>query len=84
MRVLTTTPPTAWVIEIYVINGVFVRNVTVDGPGTNMTVLTSLSPGTVYMIRVAGISVRGVGNYTDFATAQTYQGTIVCLSEYHK
>jgi len=76
MMVITTSPPTAWIIEIFLINGVFIQNITLNDPTTNATVITSLTPANIYMIRVAGISDIGVGNFTDFATAQTYQGTL--------
>ena len=50
------------------------QNVTVVDPDSNSTVLTNLIPGTTYMVRVAGNSVRGVGNFSDFASGQTYEG----------
>ncbi len=74
MMLLTTTPPTSWTVEVYLLNGVLVQNVTVVDPDSNSTVLTNLIPGTTYMVRVAGNSVRGVGNFSDFASGQTYEG----------
>ena len=52
------------------------QNVSVSDPSSNSTILTDLSPGTIYMIQVAGINTRGVGNYSEFAIAQTFTGNI--------
>ncbi len=41
--------------------------------------VTGLSPGTMYMVRVAGINIRGLGNYSSFATGQTYRGNYIYL-----
>ncbi len=74
MMLLTTSPPTAWIVDVFLLRGGFIKNVTVTDPGRNSTLVSNLSPGVMYMIRVAGITVRGVGNYSDFAIGQTYQG----------
>ena len=50
------------------------QNVSVSDPSRNSIILTDLSPGTSYMIRVAGINTRGVGNFSEFAIAQTFTG----------
>ena len=50
------------------------QNVSVSDPSSNSTILTDLSPGTIYMIRVAGINTRGVGNYSEFGIAQIFTG----------
>ena len=74
MMPLTTTPITSWVIEVYLLDGVLVQNVSVSDPSSNSTIVSNLGPGTIYMVRVAGINTRGVGNYSEFVTAQTYRG----------
>ena len=50
------------------------QNVSVSDPSSNSTLLTDLGPGTIYMIRVAGINTRGVGNFSEFAIAPTFMG----------
>ena len=50
------------------------QNVSVSDPSSNSTILTDLSPGTIYMIRVSGINTRGVGNYSEFGIAQIFTG----------
>ena len=79
MMPLTTTPITSWIIEVYRLDGALVQNVSVSDPSSNSTIVSNLSPGTIYMVRVAGINTRGVGNYSEFATAQTYRGTSYTL-----
>ena len=50
------------------------QNVSVSDPSRISTILTDLSPGKIYTIRVAGINTRGVGNFSEFAIAQTFTG----------
>jgi len=71
----TTTPQTSWIVQVYLLNGALIQNVTVSDPTSNSTMVTGLDPGEMYMMRVAGINTRGVGNYSAFATGQTYRGT---------
>ena len=70
----TTTPPTSWVIEVYLDNGTFIQNETVSDPNITNTTLMSLIPGTEYEVQVAGINTRGVGNFSDMVSQQTYRG----------
>jgi len=69
----TTTPPTSWVIEVYLYDGVAVQNVTISNPLQNYTVLANLTSGTMYMIRVAGVNTRGIGNFSSFSTGLTHR-----------
>ena len=71
----TTAPPTSWVIEVYLLDGVLVQNVTITDPLSSSTNLTNLSRGTVYMVRVAGVNSQGIGNFSSFAIGETYGGT---------
>ena len=70
----TTTPPMQWIIEVYTLDGSLVQNVTINNPNSTSSMLSSLNPGIMYMVRVAGINTRGIGNYSEFATGQTYRG----------
>lgn len=71
---MTTTPPTSWYIEVYLESGERVQNVTVNDPTRDMVVLTNLVTGTVYMVRVAGINTRAIGNFSELQTAKTFEG----------
>ena len=71
----TTTPPMQWIVEVYILDGILVQNFTITNPNSTSSTLSSLNPGIVYMVRVAGINTRGIGNYSEFATGQTYRGT---------
>jgi len=72
--ILTTTSLTEWIIEVYGFDGVLVQNLTISMPNRTSNTMSSLNPGVIYMIRVAGVNTRGVGNFSDFATGQTYRG----------
>jgi len=52
MMLLTTTPPTAWIVDVFLLSGGFIKNVTVSDPGSNSTIVGNLSPGIMYMLRV--------------------------------
>ena len=71
----TTTPPTAWIIEAYTQNGILVQNVSINNPNSTSSTISSLDSGFMYMVRVAGVNTRGIGNYSEFVTRQTYKGT---------
>lgn len=75
MMPLTTTPPTSWVIEVYLLNGSIVQNLSTS-PAINSAVLINLTPGTIYKVQVGGVNSRGIGNYSEFGIAQTYRGDI--------
>ena len=70
----TTTPPMQWIVEVYLLDGSLIQNITINNPNSTSSILSSLNPGIVYMVRVAGINTRGIGNYSEFATGQTYRG----------
>ncbi len=70
----TTNPATVWVIELYLFDGSAVRTVNVTNPLQNSTVLENLASGTMYMVRVAGINTRGIGNFSSFSTGLTHRG----------
>lgn len=78
MMPFNTTTPTSWIVEVYPFNEVLLQNVSVNDPSSNSTVLTSLSPGIIYKIRVAGINTRGIGNFSEISTAQTFRGIAIC------
>ncbi len=70
----TTTPISSWIVEVYLSGGSLLQNVTITNPNASSTVLSSLNIGTVYLVRVAGINTRGIGNFTSFGTGQTFTG----------
>ncbi len=72
----TTAPQTSWIVQVYTQNGVLLQNVTVSDPTSNSTVVTGLSPGVTYRMRVAGINTRGIGNYSEVVSGQTFVGTL--------
>ena len=71
---MTTTPPSSWIIEIYFLNGNLLQNVTIQDPTNTSHIWSGLMPGTMYLVRVAGVNTRGVGNYSELAKS-TYLGT---------
>ena len=70
---MTTTPVTSWKIAVHLQNGALAQNVSISDPNVTVALLSNLSPGTFYLIQVAGINTRGIGNFSDMVTAQTYQ-----------
>ena len=68
------TSLTAWTIEVYTLDGIAVYNLTVNNPNSTSAILSNLNPGIMYMVRVAGVNEIGIGNFSEFATGQTYKG----------
>ncbi len=73
MRPLTTSPLTSWIIQVY-LRSDLIQNVTINDSSRTVAQLNQLIPGTVYMIQVAGVNIRGIGNFSNFVVAQTYRG----------
>lgn len=61
---LTTTRIVSWIIEVYLQDGVLAQNISISSASINMTLLINLVPGTFYMIQVAGVNTRGIGNFS--------------------
>ena len=63
-------PITSWILELSPTGGDTSR-VTQDNPQVTNTTFTGLQVATQYRVRVAGANVRGVGVFSDTATAMT-------------
>ena len=53
------------------------RSENVTDPNADMSVISNLTPGTLYMVRLAGRNSRGLGRFSDFEQAQTWRGWII-------
>ena len=70
----TTTPPSFWLINVYLENGSFLYNVTVMDPSITIATLMGLNPGSVYFVQLAGSNTRGIGNFSRIIHQTTYRG----------
>ena len=66
----TTAPIISWILELSPTGG-NISLVTQDNPQVTNTTFTGLQVATEYRVRVAGVNVRRVGDFSDTATAMT-------------
>ena len=68
----TTASISSWVIEYEIQGNTQSRmSETVNDPAARSFNLTMLERGTAYSVRVAGMNVRGLGDWTDKMTVMT-------------
>ena len=67
----TTAPLTGWRLVLSSANDMVLQNRTENEPGLRNYTFVGLEPDTQYRARVAGINIRGTGNYSATITART-------------
>ena len=70
----TTTPPTAWTIELSLPSGEVVQRITQCDASSTMAMFADLDPGREYRVRVAGENTRGTGFFSEYASTMTHPG----------
>ena len=66
----TTSPLTGWKLELSTNTGEM-QSITKTEPGLRNYTFVGLEPDTQYRARVAGINIRGTGNYSATVTTRT-------------